>query len=375
MTVVSSADAGAGLDIYIFNTGNFGDGPFGGYGTSIGVSDFDSGGGAEVAAPIHIELIVYDVESGTGADAANVPTETIVAADGGSGSGTEARAVAGTDTATGADGPPFGYAFGSGGFGGGSFAGGYGGVGSYIALSTSDTGAGFESGFLSAERIADYDTGFGLDSGYVFTESIASSDTGHGQDGDTESAADTDTATGVEAGVMAGYFPADTDQGFLSDYTYSVSIPVMGVSSSDSGRGEGGHFTSGPLADADSGIGVDFFGPPQVVVFDAGSGAEQLAYMIEVFPFPPAWLFAVPGGAYQLVWRPGTPEARELHRFESLSYGQLAEVAEIIERMRDADSLSLVSDADAAGGAESSSPTATIVQYVVSTRVTCSVPV
>lgn len=226
---------------------------------------------------------------------------------------------------------------------------------------TGDHGYGMDGKPVVATR-ASADAGSGTESAYWELPGfylIVSSDTGHGQEGDTESAAGSDVGTGSESSFMAG-FPADYDLSFLSDYSYDINITVLALGDQDSGSGDDSIWaTSAPMSDIDSGTGSDAFSVTLPVAdVDVGIGAEQLAYVLEIFPYPPAWLFSEPSGAFQLTWLPvGRSERRA--------------VAEIIDRMNDADSLSLVSDTDAGGGLESSLPTATIEQFAVAPSVTC----
>jgi hypothetical protein len=90
---------------------------------------------------------------------------------------------------------------------------------------------------------------------------------------------------------------------------------------------------------------------------------------IGIWPFPPPWLFAV-GGGFMLVWRPGSPEERVIRRFDVLD----SETIRYAQMIRDSADLGMPSDSDQGAGGESSLPTATIVQYVSSTLVTCAVP-
>jgi hypothetical protein len=211
------------------------------------------------------------------------------------------------------------------------------------------TAASQDSGHLGAEAAHWELPGFFL---------VVDFDTSHGQEGDTEGYADSDAGTGSESGFMLGY-PADIDASGLDDFTYSVIIRVMAANDQDSGSGDDSIWaTSGPMYDVDAGTGQEAVPVVQLSDSDAGSGSEQLAYIIEVFPYPPAWLFAEPGGAFQLTWYP-------VGRSERLA------VAEIIDRMHDADSLSLVSDTDTGEGSEASLPTATIEQFAVAPAVTC----
>jgi hypothetical protein len=209
---------------------------------------------------------------------------------------------------------------------------------------------------------ASQDTGQGADTGYwepFGTFFIVAYDIGHGQEGDTEPAIDSDAGTGFESASMAG-FPADTDESFLSDYSYDIIITVMGVSDQDSGSGDDSiWFTDAPVYDVDAGNGLEVAPAVQLSDLDAGSGSEQLAYVLEIFPYPPSWLFSEPSGAFQLTWFP-------VGRSERLA------VAEIIDRLHEADFIGFVSDTDVGGGSESSLPTATIEQFAVAPAVVCS---
>lgn len=224
----------------------------------------------------------------------------------------------------------------------------------YAHLVYADTGLGAESAFWEP-------LGFFL---------VMSADFARGQEGDTESAVSADIGAGVDAGFILTPIVNSHDSGQLSEPFGSVLVTMAAVSDQDFGTGVDAWLTHLTWADVDSGTGAEsqFL---HVASAEAGAAGEGAAYIIEVFPYPPAWLFAM-GGAYQLVWRPGTPEERVISQFGQLNRGQMAEVEDIIARLMNAEDMSTVSDSDSGGGKESNLPTVIFFQLVVAPAVSCA---
>lgn len=189
-----------------------------------------------------------------------------------------------------------------------------------------------------------------------------SADTGRGQEGDQEGHADLDVGAGVDSAFLIGL--SGTDSGLCAD-VQALFIAVQVVTDVDSGIGS--DFTAGPYTSADAGVGIESWSL-LTASSDAGSGSEGLG-PIGIWPFPPPWLFAV-GGGYLLIWRPGTPEEREVRAFACLD----SETIRYTKMIRDSAELLWPTDSDEGAGSEASLPTATVMQYAVGALVTCGVP-
>jgi hypothetical protein len=190
-----------------------------------------------------------------------------------------------------------------------------------------------------------------------------SADSGRGQEGDQEAYSDLDAATGVDSAFLIG--TADIDSGLGADGQSFVIILLL-VADMDSGIGYDD--VTAPHTDTDASVGTESASLGLFIAADTGSGSEGIG-PIGIWPFPPPWLFAV-GGGFMLIWRPGTPEAREVRSFACLD----SETIRYAKLIRDSADLLWPTDSDEGAGAEASLPTATIVQYAVGTLVTCGVP-
>lgn len=195
----------------------------------------------------------------------------------------------------------------------------------------------------------------------------SSSDSGQGQESDTESYASAEAGSGQDTASLAAVLDVARDHGTGAD-AQSMFILVQVAADIDAGLGYESWLTSGPVVvDSDSGTGGEgsgFFPSSS----DAGS-AQDVAGPLGIWPFPPPWLFAV-GGAYQLIWRPGTPDERLVKTFPALDQ----HVIRYAQMIREANDLQMPFDSDEGAGSESTRPTATIVQYALGALVTCGVP-
>lgn len=399
--LISSSDAGSGTDT----------------GTQIGVASSDAGSGSEAQSVLGN---ISSADSGTGTDTGT----QIGVSSSDSGSGSESQSVASTtqvsssDTGTGTDtGTQIGVSLGDSGSGSesqsanaslsGSDTGTSSDSGSQVRVSSSDAGTGSDSQFIAVSSldsgtgadsgsaigiidppdtgtgteaqslvvfVSSSDSGTGSESQSVFTGGVMvfDSDFGVGREGDIEyppdgafiQAAQVDAGTASEAQSVVAQ-PAGSDSGTGTE-SQSVFYLVQAVSDSDAGTGTETWWTDANKSDSDGGTGSD----SQVLIYvptssDSGTGTDTTPPIV-VFSYLPYYMFYIPGtGGLRLVWRPGTPEEREVRRFEQLDWQAIAYAKMISE----SESLHEVSDADSGSASEDHRPTAAVIQHHSATHI------
>lgn len=243
-----------------------------------------------------------------------------------------------------------------------------------------DAGSGLDSGIAGAST-ADSDTGTGTSAesfhlGGIFL--VYGTDSGHAQEGDQEPASDADSASGTEAeSVVYAIQAYDAGSGAGSSGLFAA-VQHVGSLDSSAVADYGAVAGTGSVirADSDTGTTADTGVAGYLPSDDeAASGVENGTYEIEVFPFPPPWLFRVPGGGetrYRLVFRPGTPHERVVREYSGELRFIIPAMREMYEKIRFSDTLLDVSSSDSGTVTAVSKPTGTVHQYATQARVTCA---
>ena len=208
---------------------------------------------------------------------------------------------------------------------------------------------------------------------------IFSYDSGHCQEGDTEPAADSDSATGSESSVTSlAVQDASMRSVAAGVELQSVFIAYNVPFDSDAGAGQELWCTAADKYGTESLTAAEASGSFPFSDADTAAGSDSQP-PLEVFPFPPASLFGPQGylrlkpgghGHVQAVWKPGTEEELVLREWPEFHPSQLEWAKGIFE----SEDIFLPSDSDSGTMTERTSPTATVTQYATGPVLACRVP-
>lgn len=376
----NDSDAGTGAEIWLVTAALAGtDAGTGAEAQQPGIASTDAGTGSEAQTPTARTavadggagaetqgLALASQDAGTGAEVQGV-TATAQDADAGSGTDAAVLAILAADAGTGAESGAITTEYvGSAETGTGAES--YPGFAAITPIDPPDTATGAEAQAATA-FIAGQDAGTGTDTGggSFTSHAVADSDAGRGQEGDQEPAAGTDAATGAEAGVVVLMLVSGADTGSGTE-TGTVFQAIFTPASADSGTGSESWFTAAAKTDADASTGADgqalLYAPADQ---DVSTGTDELYYSIDVYPFPPPWLYQSPQGGYRLIWKPGTADERVVREFVRLEPW----VWEYEQTIRYSATLLNVGDVDAGAAAEANGPTATVYQYATAALAQC----